>query len=49
VLLERLREFDGGRHGLPLYSGDVLNHPPELDGQFDVVVGLFTLHHLHDL
>lgn len=48
-LLEKLSEFDGGRHNIPLYCGDIVNHPPELDGKFDAVVGFFVLHHLHDL
>ena len=49
VLLDRLREFDGGQYNIPLYCADVLHAPEELDGQFDVVVGFFTLHHLHSL
>jgi SAM-dependent methyltransferase len=48
-LLDRLREFDSGRHRIPLYCGDVADPHPELEGQFDVVAGLFMLHHLHDL
>jgi SAM-dependent methyltransferase len=48
VLLERLRRFDGGRFGVPLHSGDVVDLPGEL-GPFDAVVGLFALHHVHDL
>lgn len=49
VLLRRLRDFDAGRHDIPLHCADVLDVPPALEGSFDVVVGLFTLHHLHDL
>jgi SAM-dependent methyltransferase len=49
VLLDRLREFDSGRYNIPLHFADVLHPPEELDGQFDVVVGFFTLHHLHYL
>lgn len=48
-LLERLREHDGGRYGIPLHCADVSDHLPELEGRFDNVVGFFTLHHLHDL
>jgi SAM-dependent methyltransferase len=49
VLLDRLREFDGGRHNIPLYATDIIEHPAELDERYDVIIGFFTLHHLHDL
>lgn len=49
VLLERLRGYDGGRHSIPLHCTDVATHPPALSAQFDVVIGFFMLHHLHDL
>jgi SAM-dependent methyltransferase len=48
ALLDRLREYGGGLD-VPLYCADVLNPPGELLGRFDVVCGLFTLHHLHDV
>lgn len=48
-LLRQLREFDEGRYNIPLHCADIFDHPPELDGRFDAVVGFFTLHHLHDL
>lgn len=48
-LLERLREFNAARYDIPLYCADVMNPPPELNERFDVVLGFFTLHHLHDL
>lgn len=49
VLLDRLRASDGGRYDIPLHCADILRYPPELEGEFDAVVGFFTLHHLHDL
>ena len=48
-LLDRLAEFNAGRHEIPLHCADVLDPPPELLGGFDAVVGLFALHHMHDL
>lgn len=48
-LLARMHEFNGGRYNIPLYCADIWDHPPELTGQFDAVIGFFTLHHLHDL
>jgi SAM-dependent methyltransferase len=49
VLIEQLRQFAEGRFNIPLYTGDVIDTPDELKGEFDMVLGLFTLHHLHDL
>jgi SAM-dependent methyltransferase len=48
-LLERLREFDGGRHGFRLHCADLLDPPAELRERFDALVGFFTLHHVPDL
>lgn len=50
-LLEALEEHRP-RWGLPpapLYCADMSDPPAELLGRFDVVVGFFTLHHVHDL
>jgi SAM-dependent methyltransferase len=49
VLLERLREYDGGRHRIPVHCADLADPPAELVGRFDSVIGFFTLHHVHDL
>jgi len=49
TLLERLRQFDSGRYGIPVFRGDILDPPAGLDRRFDAVVGFFTLHHLHDV
>jgi SAM-dependent methyltransferase len=49
VLLNRLREYDGGRFNIPLHCADVSQPPLELLGAFEGIVGFFTLHHLHGL
>ena len=49
VLLDRLRGYDGGRHRIPLHCADLADPPADLVGQFDAVLGFFTLHHVHDL
>jgi SAM-dependent methyltransferase len=49
VLLERLRQYDGGRRRIPLHCADLADPPPQLVGRFDSVIGFFTLHHVHDL
>ncbi len=48
-LLDRLRGFDGGRHAIPLHCADIAEPPADLEGKFDVALGLFTLHHVHDM
>jgi SAM-dependent methyltransferase len=48
-MLERLGEFDAGRHDLQLHCADLLDPPPALYARFDAVVGFFTLHHLPDV
>jgi SAM-dependent methyltransferase len=49
VLLQRLRAFSDGEFDIPLYCADIASAPAELHQKFDVVIGFFTLHHLHDL
>ena len=49
VLLQWLREYDAGRYNIPVHCTDVIDHPVGLRGQFEAVVGFFTLHHVHDL
>ena len=48
-LLERLEDFNDARYNIPLYCTDVIDYPQNLEGQFDAVIGFFTLHHVHDL
>jgi 2-polyprenyl-3-methyl-5-hydroxy-6-metoxy-1,4-benzoquinol methylase len=48
-LLDRLDEFNSGRFDIPLHCCDLIEHPPEMAGRFDAVVGCFMLHHVHDL
>jgi SAM-dependent methyltransferase len=49
TLLDRLDGFNAGRYEIPLHRADVIDLADALHGQFDAVVGFFTLHHLHDL
>lgn len=48
-LIDRLREFDGGRYNITVYCGDIHRPPTELRGPYDAIVGFFVLHHLADL
>jgi SAM-dependent methyltransferase len=49
TLLDRLEQFDAGRFEIPLHHADVLDPPAELAGRFDAAVGLFALHHVHEI
>jgi SAM-dependent methyltransferase len=48
-LLRRMRSFGDGLPKIPLHCADIAAPPRELEGAFDVVLGLFALHHVHDL
>jgi SAM-dependent methyltransferase len=48
-LLERLRKFNADRYPLTLYCEDIGLAAGRIQRQFDAVIGLFTLHHMHDL
>lgn len=48
-MIDRLREFDGGRFGIRAWCADLAHPPAELIGRFDAVVGFFMLHHFVEL
>jgi SAM-dependent methyltransferase len=48
-LLNRLRKFNAGRYPLTLYCEDIGLGAERIQRRFDAVIGLFTLHHMHDL
>jgi 2-polyprenyl-3-methyl-5-hydroxy-6-metoxy-1,4-benzoquinol methylase len=48
-LLDKLEDFNNGRYDIPLHCADIIEHPAELNNRYDVVIGFFTLHHLHDM
>jgi SAM-dependent methyltransferase len=51
VLLERLQAYnlESGGQPIPLHCADVAFPPPGLEAAFDLVLGFFALHHMHDL
>lgn len=49
MLLDRLRACSAGRFDIPVHCADVLDPPAALHGAFDVLLGVFVLHHLKDL
>jgi SAM-dependent methyltransferase len=49
VLLDRLRTYSAGQFDIPLHCADILEPPAELKGEFELVLGFFTLHHLFDI
>jgi 2-polyprenyl-3-methyl-5-hydroxy-6-metoxy-1,4-benzoquinol methylase len=46
-LLAKLREHDESKN-IRTHCSTLLDHPSELDGAFDAVVGFFVLHHVED-
>ncbi len=48
-LLEKLNEYNNGRYNIPLHCADIIDHPEEMNGRYDAVIGFFTLHHLHNI
>lgn len=49
ALLDQLQQHAGDSLHVPTYCADVMFPPDELIGRYDVLVGFFTLHHLHDI
>jgi len=47
-LLDLLRRAAGDRP-LSAYQGDILDPPPGIGDDYDAVLGLFALHHMHDV
>ena len=48
-LLESVADYNADDLAIDLHCYDVLDQPPELAQQYDVIVGFFVLHHLADL
>lgn len=48
-LLERLRDLAPEGFDVPMHVGDASDPPDGLVGRYDVVIGFFVLHHVHDL
>ena len=48
-LLRKLEDHNVNDRPIELYCEDILDLPKKTDKKFDVVVGFFTLHHMHDL
>src|SRR3990170_1382375 len=40
-LLDRFREYDGGRYNIPVYCTDIAEPPSELYNRYDAVLGFF--------
>lgn len=49
ALLDRLRESAPPGRTIPTHAGDIADAPPDLEEQFDAVIGFFVLHHVHGL
>jgi SAM-dependent methyltransferase len=48
-LLEQLKAYNTSGLEIPTYCLDLVDHPAEMAGAYDAVVGFFVLHHMHDL
>jgi SAM-dependent methyltransferase len=48
-LLDQLKSYNTSGVDIPTYCLDLVDHPPEMAGAYDAVVGFFVLHHMHDL
>lgn len=49
ILLQKLLEYNDNTFKIDLIASDILEVPAELNGQFDKVIGFFTLHHFLNL
>lgn len=49
VLLNRLQEYNHGRFQIPLHCSAIEDATANHTGAFDVILGFFVLHHLHEL
>ncbi len=48
-LLQNLLKYNDNRFKVDLICSDILDIPDSYNGQFDYVIGFFTLHHFHHL
>jgi len=48
-LLDRLKDFARDHVEIPVHAGDVVDPPASVAPPYDAVIGLFALHHVHDI